>query len=164
MKLNTVKTFKSLSYKSILFLALCGWGHCTTLNAEDGLQTLLPSDISWEQRRIGPDVYFAAIYGDPAQPGPYAFRVRAQAGHRLAAHTHADERTVTVLSGTYWTAVGEVFDEDKLQAFPAGSFYVIEDFSAAFGLSVVSRVSQNAAGTWTIAATVSPRRASPPSP
>ena len=125
MKLNTVKTFKSLSYKSILFLALCGWGHCTTLNAEDGLQTLLPSDISWEQRRIGPDVYFAAIYGDPAQPGPYAFRVRAQAGHRLAAHTHADERTVTVLSGTYWTAVGEVFDEDKLQAFPAGSFYVI---------------------------------------
>ena len=125
MKLNTVKTFKSLSYKSILFLALCGWGHCTTLNAEDGLQTLLPSDISWEQRRIGPNVYFAAIYGDPAQPGPYAFRVRAQAGHRLAAHTHADERTVTVLSGTYWTAVGEVFDEDKLQAFPAGSFYVI---------------------------------------
>ena len=125
MKLNTVKTFKSLSYKSILFLALCGWGHCTTLYAEDGLQTLLPSEISWEQRRIGPDVYFAAIYGDPAQPGPYAFRVRAQAGHRLAAHTHADERTVTVLSGTYWTAVGEVFDEDKLQAFPAGSFYVI---------------------------------------
>ena len=125
MKSNTVKTFKSLSYKSILFLALCGWGHCTTLYAEDGLQTLLPSDISWEQRRIGPDVYFAAIYGDPAQPGPYAFRVRAQAGHRLAAHTHADERTVTVLSGTYWTAVGEVFDKDKLQAFPAGSFYVI---------------------------------------
>jgi len=34
-------------------------------------------------------------------------------------------RTVTVLSGTYWSGVGETFADEKLQAFPAGSFYVI---------------------------------------
>ena len=50
---------------------------------------------------------------------------RAQASHRLAPHTHPDERTVTVLSGTYWSGVGETFADDKLQAFPAGSFYVV---------------------------------------
>jgi uncharacterized RmlC-like cupin family protein len=70
-------------------------------------------------------VFYAGIYGDPGKPGPYAFRVRAQAGHRLAPHTHPDERTVTVLSGTYWSGVGETVDDAKLQAFPAGSFYVI---------------------------------------
>ena len=39
--------------------------------------------------------------------------------------THPDERTATVLSGTYWSGVGVTFAEEKLQAFPAGSFYVI---------------------------------------
>jgi hypothetical protein len=70
-------------------------------------------------------VFYAGIYSDPAKPGPYAFRVHAQAGHRLAPHTHPDERTVTVLSGTYWSGIGETFADDKLHAFPAGSFYVI---------------------------------------
>jgi hypothetical protein len=93
--------------------------------ADESLRGLLPSDIAWVQRRTSPDVFYAGIYSDPAKPGPYAFRVRAQAGHRLAPHTHPDERTVTVLSGTYWSGVGETFADDKLQAFPAGSFYVI---------------------------------------
>lgn len=86
---------------------------------------LLPSDIACVQRRTSPDVFYAGIYSDPAKSGPHAFRVRAQAGHRLAPHTHPDERTVTVLSGTYWSEVGKSFADDKLQAFPAGSFYVI---------------------------------------
>jgi hypothetical protein len=44
---------------------------------------------------------------------------------RLLRPTRTDERAVTVLSGTYWTGVGETFDESKLKAYPAGSFYVI---------------------------------------
>lgn len=123
--MRTFKSLMSMSRNLILVLALCGWGVCTDLLANDELRGLLPSDVAWEQLRSAPDVYYAAIYGDPAKTGPYAFRVRAQAGHRLAPHTHPDERTVTVLSGTYWTGVGKSFDEDRLQAFPAGSFYVI---------------------------------------
>jgi hypothetical protein len=91
----------------------------------EDIRALLPDEIQWTQRRHSPDVFYAALYGDPAKPGPYAFRVRAQAGHRLAPHTHPDERTVTVLSGTYWSGVGERFDEARLAAYPAGSFYVI---------------------------------------
>jgi hypothetical protein len=113
----------STSIRRLLGLALfCVAAACS---AEDGLRALLPGDIAWTQRRASPDVFYAAIYGDPDKPGPYAFRVRAQAGHRLEAHTHPDERTVTVLSGTYWSGVGEVFDERRLEAFTAGSFYVI---------------------------------------
>jgi len=97
------------------------------LAADDavGFKALKPDDIRWTQRRSAPDVFYAAIYGDPAQSGPYAYRVRAEAGHVLAPHTHPDERTITVLSGTYWAGVGERFEQDKLGAFPAGSFYVI---------------------------------------
>jgi len=97
-----------------LIASLCGSGGVAL--GEDGLRGLLPSDIAWEQRRSSPDVFYAGIYGEPAKPGPYAFRVRAQAGHSLPPHTHPDERTVTVLSGTYWSGVGETFDEAKLEA------------------------------------------------
>jgi len=86
---------------------------------------LTPADVQWTQRRASPDVFYAAIYAEPGRAGAYAFRVRAQAGHSLPPHTHPDERTITVLRGTYWAGVGEVFDRDKLVAYPAGSFYVI---------------------------------------
>jgi hypothetical protein len=89
------------------------------------LRVLKPADIQWTQRRSAPDVFFAAIYGDQAQPGPYAFRIRAQAGHTLPPHTHPDERTITVLSGTYWAGVGAAFDASSLTPYPAGTFYVI---------------------------------------
>jgi hypothetical protein len=107
----------------------------------EGLRGLTSEQIQWTQRRQSPDVFYAGIYGDPAKAGPYAFRVRAQAGHSLPPHTHPDERTVTVLSGIYWSGVGEVFDESRLEAFPAGSFYVIPagvpHFSAVLSGEVV---------------------------
>jgi hypothetical protein len=113
------------STKVVRLAALCGVCLSAAALADEGLIGVLPQDIAWTQRRASPDVFHAGIYGDPAKPGPYAFRIRAQAGHRLAPHTHPDERTVTVLSGTYWSGVGETFDDSKLRAFPAGSFYVI---------------------------------------
>ena len=44
-------------------------------------------------------------------------------GYKLPPHAHPDARVVTVLQGTYYSAIGEEFDESKLQAFPPGSFY-----------------------------------------
>lgn len=93
--------------------------------AQDGLRAYKPEDIVWVQRRQAPDVFHAALHGDPSRAGPYAYRIRAHAGHVLAPHTHPDERTVTVISGTYWSGVGERFARDRLIAYPAGSFYVI---------------------------------------
>src|SRR4051794_24277291 len=87
---------------AVHLIMLCGSCLSAAALAADGLQGLLPPDIAWVQRRTSPDVFYAGIYSDPATPRPYAFRVRAQAGHRLTPHTHPDERTVTVLSGTYW--------------------------------------------------------------
>jgi quercetin dioxygenase-like cupin family protein len=125
---------------------LCGSCLGVAALAEEGLRSLLPGDIAWIQRRASPDVFYAGIYGDPAKPGPYAFRVRAQAGHRLAPHTHPDERTVTVLSGTYWSGVGETFADGKLQAFPAGSFYVIPAEVPHFSAVLESEVEFQEAG------------------
>lgn len=89
------------------------------------VRALQPDDVPWELLRTTPRLERAMMHGDQAKPGPFTFRVRASAGHRLLPHTHPDERTITVLQGTYWSAVGAVWDEGLLVAYPAGTFYVV---------------------------------------
>lgn len=66
----------------------------------------------------------AWLVGAQDRPGPYVFRVRLAAGARLPPHTHPDERSTTVMSGTILVGFGEAFDESRMVAVPAGSVYV----------------------------------------
>ena len=69
----------------------------------------------------------ADIIGDDAKPGPYVFIARPRpTGTQSAAakpHTHPDDRTYTIISGTWWVGFGDKFDESKLIPLTAGSFY-----------------------------------------
>jgi quercetin dioxygenase-like cupin family protein len=95
-------------------------------SADSGeVHVVRPDDVPWEVVRQDPPLARAMIHGDQAKPGPFTFRVRASAGHRLLPHTHPDARTITVLQGTYWSAVGETWDEARLVAYPVGTFYVV---------------------------------------
>src|SRR6266446_4477383 len=42
---------------------------------------------------------------------------------RIEAHTHPDDRAVTVISGAWHFGYGTRFDEKELKELPAGSFY-----------------------------------------
>ena len=64
----------------------------------------------------------AVVYGDPNKAGLYVTRVKFAPGHKNMPHWHQDERTVVVLSGTYYFAYGEQWDETKLKALPPGTF------------------------------------------
>lgn len=72
---------------------------------------------------VPPTMQFMMIYGAPNKPGPFIFRAKFPPGYKLPPHKHPDVRTVKVLKGTYYSAIGDTFDESKLQAFPAGTFY-----------------------------------------
>lgn len=64
------------------------------------------------------------LIGDPSKPGLYVDRIKFAAGTKVMPHWHPDEaRTVLVMSGTFYFAVGETFDESKLKAYPAGTLY-----------------------------------------
>ncbi len=65
----------------------------------------------------------AVIAGDPSQ-GMFITRVSVPAGYKVLPHSHPDERTLTVLSGTLYYALGDAFDERKLKAYPPGSLIV----------------------------------------
>jgi len=93
--------------------------------AADAFLVVTPERIDWKLVRKEPPLQRAFIQGSQEAPGAFTFRVRASAGHKLMPHTHPDDRVITVLEGTYWSAVGADLDESKLIAFPAGSFYVV---------------------------------------
>ena len=51
------------------------------------------------------------------------YRAKFPAGFKSPPHAHLEDRVVTVLSGTFYVGNGDVFDEGKLHALPAGSVY-----------------------------------------
>jgi mannose-6-phosphate isomerase-like protein (cupin superfamily) len=67
----------------------------------------------------------ANIYGDQAKPGPYLYLTKSGPGRSGASqpHTHPDNRTYTVISGTWYVGFGTKYDESKLIALTAGSYY-----------------------------------------
>ena len=69
----------------------------------------------------------ASIIGDDQKPGPYVFITRARPlspdNPGARPHTHPDDRTYTIISGTWYVGFGDKFDESKRIALTAGSFY-----------------------------------------
>ena len=85
---------------------------------------IMPNDIVWKAPAVGSGPHTAVTYGDPTKPGVYVVRVKFPAGIKLMPHFHPDEwRTGIVLSGNYYFALGEQWDESKLKPYPAGTFF-----------------------------------------
>jgi quercetin dioxygenase-like cupin family protein len=88
-----------------------------------GAVALTPSQLTWKPGRV-PGVENAALLGSSKTQGPYIERVRFPPNFVIQAHTHPDQRSYTILSGTWYIGYGDNFDETKLQSLPPGSFYV----------------------------------------
>ena len=87
---------------------------------------VLPEDIEWEPfAAFPPTVRLAVLVGHPSEPGPYVIRVKVPAGVRLMPHRHPEDRIYTVMSGVFYIALGETFDEGSLKAYPPGSVIVL---------------------------------------
>ena len=63
------------------------------------------------------------VFGDPAKPGFYVYRIRFRPGVMSRPHYHDQDRWVTVISGTWWTDENsDVFRPDKTVPVKAGGF------------------------------------------
>lgn len=63
------------------------------------------------------------LYGDPTKPGLYTVLLRLEPHRRIMPMSHPDSRFVTILSGTFYVAFGDTYDETKLKALPPGGIY-----------------------------------------
>lgn len=91
------------------------------------MQRLTPTEIvalgtaAPPQSHPGPRM--VPLIGDPTKPGLYTVRVSIPAHTQVPAHTHRDNRAVTVISGTWRMGYGNHFDASALKDLPPGSFY-----------------------------------------
>jgi quercetin dioxygenase-like cupin family protein len=108
---------------ALFLLALCT-ADGTWVSAQDANTSVvrLPEEIIYEGHSGAPQ--HVTLFGDSSKPGLYVDRIKFVPGMKVMPHWHPDSaRTVLVLSGTFYFAVGEQWDESLLKAYPAGTLY-----------------------------------------
>jgi quercetin dioxygenase-like cupin family protein len=106
------------------------------VNGESSQQKVIltPDLVKWAPvASLRPGAQSAVMLGSPDRPGPYVYRVKFPPHFQVEAHSHPDNRMYTVLSGTFYQGIGDKFDETKLMARPAGSFYTHAAGAPHFG-------------------------------
>ncbi len=63
------------------------------------------------------------LSGDPKKAGLYTMVIKAGPNITIKPHAHPDNRVGVVVAGAFFFAHGDIFDENKLKALPAGSLY-----------------------------------------
>jgi ChrR Cupin-like domain len=111
---------------------LCVAGHMVTIAAHpgsDGKNAFTPDTIPWGPAPpfVAAGAQLAVIEGNPAaSTGDYTVRLKMPDGYRIAPHWHPKRENVTVISGTFKVGMGDIFDQDKMGTFPAGSFAYLD--------------------------------------
>lgn len=106
---------------ALAILAVLSFGSvkATDLNPA-AISIKLPKDITWVESPAGSAV--AVLRGDPTKPGLYILLNKWHAHHMSHPHFHANDRYITVISGTWWVGTGAKYDPDSTVPLPAGSF------------------------------------------
>jgi quercetin dioxygenase-like cupin family protein len=108
---------------ALLLLALCTAGGTSAQSQDTDTGVVrLPQDIVYKGLPGAPQ--HVTMFGDSSKPELYVDRIKFEPGMKVMPHWHPDlVRTVLVLSGTFYFAVGEQWDENQLKAYPAGTLY-----------------------------------------
>src|SRR5262245_63419798 len=87
--------------------------------------TIAPGEITWPAAEAGgvgtsgaAGIQTVVLYGDPSKPGLYTIRLKAAPNMRIQAHSHRDDRSAVVISGTWYFGYGKQFTEKGLKALP----------------------------------------------
>lgn len=70
-----------------------------------------------------PGTQLRVLAGNPKQAGLYTVMIKLPKNTVIKPHSHPDDRVGTVVSGSFYFAFGDSFDESQLKKLPAGSFY-----------------------------------------
>lgn len=87
-----------------------------------GAVRITSEELKWKPGRV-PGHEIAPLIGDSTKPGAFVARVKFPTNRICQAHSHSEDRTYTIISGTWYVGYGDKFDPEKLKALPAGSFF-----------------------------------------
>ena len=104
-------------------------GMAMAQSTQPSQQRLTPKEIQWPASApaVGTSnvagIQTVVIKGDPTKAGLYTLMLKVPPNVKIQAHSHADDRTAVVVSGTWYFGYGREFNESALKELPAGSFY-----------------------------------------
>jgi hypothetical protein len=138
------------------FLALVA----TQIGAQSGGSIVTPNEVKWPPAAAGAagtsgvaGIQTVVLKGDPTKPGLYTLLLRLGPNQKIEAHSHSDDRVAVVVSGTWYFGYGRQFDESKLRALPAGSFYTeppkMDHFAMTRGETVTIQITGTGPSTTT---------------
>jgi hypothetical protein len=97
----------------------------TSVSSAVAKHAVLPlDDDSWHEgpKGLPQGVRFAAITGDPAQPGPFGLRAELPAGYSISPYRRSTDESIVVLSGALKIGDGPSFDPARMRNFGSGAF------------------------------------------
>jgi quercetin dioxygenase-like cupin family protein len=125
------------------FVALAGAGQAST----DGQIRLTPVEIAAKEAGGAgagtsgvAGIQTTVLLGDPTKPGLYTIRLSIPANTTIQPHTHRDDRSAIVMSGTWYFGYGRKADETAIKPLPPGSFYTEPGGVAHFALTKAESV------------------------
>ena len=109
----------------ILVVAVVAFG--ATAAAQDHVIIIQADNVTWQSAPASfpPGAQLAVLEGDPAKSGPVTIRLKLPGGYKFPPHWHSMLERVTVLSGTFHAASGDVFDTAKATALGPGGLVVL---------------------------------------
>ena len=100
---------------SLFFLAACATAPTP----------VLPASAKWADLPVLAGVKIAVLDGNPAQAGPFVYRLLFPANAKIPPHYHPITENATVVSGTVNLGHGDMLDPAKTTKYPAGSFFTV---------------------------------------
>jgi quercetin dioxygenase-like cupin family protein len=89
-------------------------------------KAIVSEDIEWKPFAAFPEpIRLANLVGQPSDAGPFVIRVKVPGDVKLMPHIHPEDRVYTVISGVFYIGLGDLFDADKLKAYPPGSVIIL---------------------------------------
>ncbi len=105
----------------VLFLTtpFLAWGQ----DLPAGAVMLTPSELTWKPLPAPVGAQISELVSSRTQTGFYIERAQFPANFTHSPHSHPDNRTYTVISGTLYVGFGDKFDQAHLKALPPSSFW-----------------------------------------
>jgi quercetin dioxygenase-like cupin family protein len=75
--------------------------------AQDAMKLIKADEIVWQEHPIFKGVQVVWMMGDPTKAELIVQRTKIPPHYKIPAHTHPYAELVTVLTGTYWNAMGD---------------------------------------------------------
>lgn len=121
-----MKTFRYSAAPTGLLVLLLASSAAWAAEQAGGFVAVTPAQLKWtDAPGVGPGVKIAIIEGDLKAAGPVTFRIKVPPDTKLPVHTHPLIEHVTVISGTFYFAIGDKYDAAKAKAYSTGSAIVI---------------------------------------